>query len=668
MTDLKKTLFFIPSRLLILASDVLLVILSFFGAYFLRFEFELSPNEWKVILQTLPLVLIIKMGSFVFFHLYQGMWRYTSLSDLFRVLKAVFLSSLTLSLTIFMLNRLEGYPRSIFLIDGLLTFLSIGGVRVLIRLYFSKRASYDSPLSPNNQKNRTKKLLIIGAGDAAEKVLREIRENHQVQLIPVGMLDDDSGKQGKTIHGVPVLGKISQIENLGVPFDEILISIPSARAEEMRRIVAQCEKSGRRIRTLPNIGEIIDGKVSLQAIREVTLEDLLGREEVRLDQDGIFRYLCRKRVLITGAGGSIGSELVRQVARFNPLAVALLEISEFNLFRIEMECRQRYALSPESFFVDIRNRETIDRVFHEFKPDVVFHAAAYKHVPIQELHPWEAIDNNILGTRNLIEASLAHGVKRFVQVSTDKAVRPANVMGASKRVAEMMVECRNGHSSTRFMAVRFGNVVGSSGSAIPIFQDQIARGGPVTVTHPEMTRFFMSIPEAAQLILQAGAMGKGGEVYVLEMGRPIRIVDLVKDLIRLHGMEPGKDIAIQFTGLRPGEKLYEELITEGEGIGSTAHEKIMVLQGRHYDIEWINRQVDELLEVAGTYDAEAIKLKLKDIVPEYKPLWGKSLKIQKEEATEKEEVSGQRYFPSGKLQPLPGLNYPGLIDPAVVSN
>lgn len=609
-----------PNLLVMIGTDACLVALCFFGAYLLRFEFNLPQPEWVIFTQTLPFVLMVKMGTFALFHLYRGMWRYTSLLDLFKLVKAVLVSSLLIVLTLFMFNRLAGHPRSIFLIDGILTFLTIGGIRLAIRLYFANLTSGDFLPDFVRQRQEGKRLLIVGAGAAAEKVLREIRDNTEVSLIPVGLLDDEAGKQGKTIHGVPVLGAIGEIGRLPVAFDEILIAIPSVKGEEMRRMVALCEKTGKRFRTIPGIGELIDGKVSIKTIREVTLEDLLGREEVRLNQEEIISFLRGKRVLVTGAGGSIGSELVRQIGRFSPQALALMDVTELNLFRIEMECRQRFEyLSLDSFLLDIRHRDDVARVFQTFNPDVVFHAAAYKHVPLQEVNPWEAVHNNILGTRNLIEAAMANGTQRFVQVSTDKAVRPANVMGASKRVAEMIAECQNGNSPTRFVAVRFGNVVGSSGSAIPVFQEQITRGGPVTVTHPEIMRYFMSIPEAAQLILQAGAMGKGGEIFILEMGQPVRIVDLARDLIRLHGLEPDKDIQIRFVGLRPGEKLYEELITEGEGIVATAHEKIMVLQGSHCSAETLDAQIDELLTIARTYDAGAIKHKLQEIVPEYTP-------------------------------------------------
>jgi FlaA1/EpsC-like NDP-sugar epimerase len=390
----------------------------------------------------------------------------------------------------------------------------------------------------------------------------------------------------------------------------------------LRRIVSLCEETGKQFRTLPGIWELIEGRVSIKGIRKVHMEDLLDREEIHLDEGEIRQYLKDKRILITGAGGSIGGELVMQICRFHPRAIAFIEFSEENLFKIAMECKQRFEFIPTSeFLLDIKNRASVGRAFREFNPDVVFHAAAYKHVPMQELNPWETAFNNISGTRNLVEAALENQTERFVLVSTDKAVRPTNVMGATKRVAEMLMECVNENTATRLMAVRFGNVLWSSGSAIPIFQKQISKGVPVTVTHPEITRYFMSISEAAQLILQAGAMGEGGEIFILDMGKSMRIVDLARDLIRLSGFEPERDIPIKFTGLRPGEKLYEELITEGEGIVATNHEKILVIRGNTRDRDVLNAKIDELLTVADMYDATAIKKKLQEIVPEYTPQW-----------------------------------------------
>jgi len=600
--------------------DALLVAVSYVTAYWLRFDGEIPPAEWANIEQTLPLIIPTKIACFLFFNLYRGMWRYTSLIDLINVFKACSLSSAIIVLIILYTSHIIGFPRSVFVIDWVLTILLIGGIRFGIRLALTNHISTLLSFRNIQSSSTAKKLLIIGAGDAGEKVIREIRDNPVVKIEPFGLLDDAREKQGQTIHGVRVLGFIEDIQNLPDEYDEILIAIPSARGSEMRRIVDLCKQTGKHFRTLPSIGELIEGKVSVNAIRDVTLEDLIGREEVILDQAGISQFLSGKRILVTGAGGSIGSELVRQIGRFRPEAIGLLDFSEYNLYEIEMDCRRRRlhaAVCP--YLADIRDREQMGRIFSLFKPHVVFHAAAYKHVPMQENHPQEAFRTNVLGTRNVVEAALESLVDRFVLVSTDKAVRPTNVMGATKRLAEMVTQSLNGSQRTRFVAVRFGNVIGSSGSVIPLFQKQLARGGPLTVTHPEVTRYFMSIPEAAQLILQAGTMGEGGEIFILDMGKPIKIVELARDLIRLHGLEPDRDIAIEFIGLRPGEELYEELITEGEGIVATAHKKIMVLRGTSVKWAALMQSIEQLSHVSRLNDSDAIRKKLCDIVPEYKP-------------------------------------------------
>lgn len=467
-------------------------------------------------------------------------------------------------------------------------------------------------------------MLIIGAGNCGEKILREIKDNAKLQYNVVGFLDDNPAKIGMKIHGVPVLTKISEIKAAARKSnaDEALIAISSSDSRAIRRIVNTCEKSGLVFKTVPGMGELINGKVTVKAIRDVAYRDLLGRDLINLEEDKIGAYIQGKSVLVTGAGGSIGSELCRQICRFSPKRISLYERAESSLYEIDLEMKQNFRdVEVLPFLADTRDRNQLEKAFETAKPEVVFHAAAYKHVPILELQPWKAIKNNIQGTRNLVDYANKFDVERFVFVSTDKAVRPANVMGASKRVAEMIVQNQNGFglSDTQYMIVRFGNVVGSVESVIPLFKKQIEKGGPVTVTHPEVTRFFMTIPEACQLILQAGAMGRGGEIFILDMGRPIKIDEMAKDLIRLSGFEPDVDIKIDYIGLRPGEKLYEELITEGEGILPTNHEKIMVLKGTENNLGILNGKIDEIIEIARYQNIEQIKAKLQEMVPEYDP-------------------------------------------------
>ncbi|MCX5829762.1 MAG: nucleoside-diphosphate sugar epimerase/dehydratase [Deltaproteobacteria bacterium] len=598
--------------------DAVLVASAYIGAYLLRYEMQLPALEWERIIRILPYLLVLKISCFFLFGLYRGMWRYTSLEDLKRVVKATVVSSLILLLAVLYIYYFKGYSRAAFIIDWLLTILFIGGVRVGVRLLLTNNIASFWMLAKKGPMD--KRMLIIGAGAAGEKAIREIIENPVLKLKPVGFLDDDPQKQGKAIHGVLILGAVDEIGQLREDFDEILIAIPSANGEQMRRIVKFCEEAGKRFRTMPSIGELIDGKVSVKALREVRIEDILGREEVHLEKELLRRLYNNKRILITGAGGSIGSELVRQVCQYRPGVLGLLDFSEFNLFQIDMMCRQYFPdLQIQTYLTDIRDLRAVRQTIGDFKPEVIFHAAAYKHVPLQEIHPRETVYNNVVGTRNLALTATESGVERFVLVSTDKAVRPTNVMGAAKRVAELILAALNDQAATRFVSVRFGNVIGSSGSVIPIFQQQISQGKPVTVTHPEVTRYFMSIPEAAQLILQAGAMGQGGEVFILDMGKPVKIVDMARDVIRLHGFEPDRDIPIEFIGLRPGEKLYEELITVGEGIMPTSHQKIKVIQGNHGDFQILSAEIDELIAVADTFDAEAIKRELQKIVPEFTP-------------------------------------------------
>ena len=615
-----------------LIGDVLLLSLAWYTAHVVRFDFIIPQYHLASVVKILPILVVVKIACFYLFDLYRGMWRYTSIADLLNTLKASAISSLLVISIVLFGTRFHGVSRSVFVIDWCLTVLFVAGFRLAVRLYFDF-FSEDKPsqvltkmltAALNGKHSNSKKLLVIGAGDCGEKIYREIRNNRRLGYDVVGFLDDHPAKTGMKIHGIPVLGAVGDIEEVArsVRADETLIAIPSASAQQMRRVVTLCKESGLPFKTVPGMGELIDGEVTLKAIREVAYRDLLGREAVKLDEAKIGAYLEGKRILVTGAGGSIGSELCLQICRFKPKSLILYERAESPLYELEIDLKRIFPnINIVPLLADVRDRRQLEKAFEASKPEVVFHAAAYKHVPMLELQPWKAVKNNILGTRNVVEMANSFAVERFVFVSTDKAVRPVNVMGASKRTAEMIVQNQNGlkSSKTRFMIVRFGNVVGSVGSVVPLFKKQIEQGGPVTVTHPEATRFFMTIPEACQLILQAGAMGKGGEIFILDMGTQIKIADMARDLIRLSGLEPDVDIKIEYIGLRPGEKLYEELITDGEDVIPTSHKKIMVLRGSECHLGLLNGSIDELAQLAHEQDFEAIKKELQKAVPEYRP-------------------------------------------------
>jgi FlaA1/EpsC-like NDP-sugar epimerase len=598
----------------------------------LRFNFSIPHTNYTTFRHFLIFIILMKIIVFYFFDLYKGMWRYTSIGDLINIIKASSVSSMLIVVLIVFTNGFSGLSRSIFIIDWVLTVVLVLGSRLGIRLYFWLVENEGQGLlkglaliiSRRNHYRGAKKLIIIGAGDCGEKIYREIRDNSRLRYNVVGFLDDDPDKTGMKLHGIPILGGVRELTSFTEKLraDEALIAIPSASSRQMREIVTHCDSSGIPYKTVPGMGELIDGKVTVKAIRDVAFRDLLGREVIRLEEDRIASYLKEARILVTGAGGSIGSELCRQICRFRPEALLLYERAESQLYDIVLELKSNFRdMAIEGILGDIRDRKQLSQVFIDHRPQVVFHAAAYKHVPMMEMQPWKAVKNNILGTRNVLDMADQYGVERFVLVSTDKAVRPTNVMGASKRVAELLTHYRNGHEvgRTKFMTVRFGNVVGSSGSVVPLFKKQIEKGGPVTVTHPEITRYFMTVPEACQLILQAGGMGEGGEIFILDMGTPVKIIDMARDLIRLSGFEPDTDIPIQFIGLRPGEKLHEELITEGEGILQTSHEKIMVLKGRMEDGERLNGTIDEMAGLAYEQDAGKIRLRLQEIVKDYQP-------------------------------------------------
>jgi FlaA1/EpsC-like NDP-sugar epimerase len=624
-----------PNFFLMILGDALLFIIAITAAYLFRFEFRLD-HVYISQLQSIPLWIIpLKLIIFLSFGLYRGMWRYTSIRDFWRLAQACIVSSLFIMAVILVVYRFEGFSRAVFILDGGVTFLLAGGLRMAIRSYFMSRDRAHEPDAFLKQKHR-RRVLIIGAGTTGEKILREILENDKLHYDVLGFVDDDPHKIGRTIHGVPVLCSVERLFEVveKEKVEEVLLAIPSAGGDQMRRVVGICKDCNVPYKTMPGIGEIIDGRVSVKALRDVRYEDLLGRRPVELDTSGIRSYLEGRTVLITGCGGSIGSELCRQVVKYQPGALVLVDTSEANLFHIQMELQHESCFQRcHGILGHVQDRPLMTSLFDKFRPDVVFHAAAYKHVPLLEKNPWEAITNNIVGSRVVMELAIAHGVDRFVLVSTDKAVKPTNVMGASKRVAELLLQSFQG-KSTKLMAVRFGNVVGSSGSVVPLFRRQIEQGGPVTVTHPEVNRYFMTIPEATQMIMQAGAMGEGGEIFILRMGTPVRIADMARDLIRLSGKEPDRDIKVVFTGLREGEKLYEELITVGEGIVPTGHEKIMVLRSdglfngssdRERLREWLDSELSGLCDIALRHDSQAIKKKLQEIVPEYTPQDARSI-------------------------------------------
>jgi FlaA1/EpsC-like NDP-sugar epimerase len=554
-------------------------------------------------------------------------------ADLINIIKASSAGTLIIVSVVLFHSRFEGYSRSVFLIDWCFTILFASGFRLGVRFYFESLEENQSWLNALRSffaplKKRvpgSKNLIIIGAGNCGEKIYREIRDNAKLTYHVVGFLDDDPTKVGKKLHGIPVLGNIKDVRAIAakVHADELLMAIPSANAIKMREIIGHCKRSSIPFKIIPAYGELLNGRVTINTIREVAYGDLIGREVINLDEKTVGAFLKDQCVMVTGAGGSIGAELCRQIRKFGPEKIVLVERAESPLHGIELELKQNAKqMMIVPVLADVQSASQIDKTFAAHRPRIVFHAAAYKHVPMLELQPWKAIDNNVLAAKNLVELSIKHRVDRFVFVSTDKAVRPSNVMGATKRLTEMLIQGQNGCniSQTRFMIVRFGNVVGSVGSVIPLFKSQIQKGGPVTVTHPEVTRFFMTIPEACQLILQAGAMGSGGEIFILDMGRPIKIDDMARDLIRLSGFEPNVDIKIEYIGLRPGEKLYEELITEGENILPTLHEKIMVLKGTECNLKVLNGQIDELAALAREQNGNQIIAKLKEIVPEYKQM------------------------------------------------
>jgi FlaA1/EpsC-like NDP-sugar epimerase len=601
----------VGNRALAILHDLAMIPVAWLGAYWLRFNLGLIPaNYLYPALENLAVVIVIQAIAFHYFGLYRGVWRFASLPDLIRIMRAVLVGVLFSAIAMFLISRMEGVPRSIFPLYGILLVALLGSSRMMVRWSKDRRL----------YRGDSKRVLIVGAGKAGEMLVRDLLRTRDEVYEPVGFVDDSITRWGRELHGVRVLGSCDEIADLTerLDVDLIVLAIPSANSRQMRRLVSLCEKTGVPFRTLPPINRLMSGEVRLNQLREVSIEDLLGREPVSLDWNAIGLGIAGKKVLVTGAGGSIGSELCRQIARLGPAYLMLLDNCEFNLYAIELELLAHFPrLKICRCLNDVVDQSAVQYLFQSLRPEIVFHAAAYKQVPMLEDQVREAVKNNIQGTRTVAEAADRFGCETFVMISTDKAVNPANVMGASKRAAEIFCQNLNKRSHTRFITVRFGNVLDSAGSVVPLFRQQIAAGGPVTVTHREITRYFMTIPEACLLILQASAMGRGGEIFVLDMGQPIKISYLAEQMIMLSGKVPGEEIEIIYTGLRPGEKLYEELFHEKETLQSTPHEKILLAKHRQFDWQQLTGILDGMEIACNAYDENEIRNLLSQMVPEW---------------------------------------------------
>ncbi len=587
-----------------------------------RMEFHRAWLVDKYLVLLTPTVLI-KLIVFGLFKQYRGWWRYVGISDLLDIFRASFMSTLALlvlwlaDLNIATLRRalpeaIADVSQGVYIADLFGTIMLLSGLRMLVRLYHEEFRTVDGI--------RLKRFLIVGAGNAGESLLREIHRMAVAEYDVIGFIDDDPAKQGISIHGMAVLGTVVDLPRIcgEKNIDEIAIAIPSATHQQRRRMIQVCEGTQIRFQTVPSLTDIAFGKLKVSQIRDVDINDLLGRAAVVLDIESIEAYLNNKAVLVTGAGGRMGEEMGRQICKFDPQQLILLEQAENPLFYIERELHKSYSeISLETVICNITDKKRVNSVFRKYHPDVVIHAAAHKHVPLMELNPGEAIKNNVLGTRTVADAAAENEVLSFVMISTDKAVNPTSIMGSAKRIAEMYIQTLDRTSRTEFVTVRFGNVLGSEGSVVPIFKQQIADGGPVTVTDPEMKRYFMTIPEASQLVLQAATMGRGGEILVLDMGEPVKIVDLAKELIILSGFRPGEDIEIVYTGLRPGEKLFEELSIEGEDMQSTFHPKISIWKNRPAAQAQLGHHIENLVRMAQEQDHKEMMAEIMLLVPEH---------------------------------------------------
>ena len=595
--------------------DIVFINVSLILSLILRFG-----KGWEIYFDVYWESIVYLSGFFllfaVVFRLYKRIWRYLSIGDLFLIAEVV---TGEIFVTVLCLNWVKGIalPRTVVALAWFFSLALVGGSRLVWRLYCERKGALN---------RGQERILIVGAGDAGEVISREIIRRPDLGQL-VGFVDDDKEKVGKRIHNVKVLGNVEGINDIleREQVSTVIIAIPTARGKQIKRIVDNIKDKEVKIKTLPGLYELVDGKVSFSRIRNIRIEDLLGREPVDLNLEEISGYLEGKRVMVTGGGGSIGGELARQICRFGPKSLILLDHSENGLFHINLELERKWSgmeMEMELVVADIRDRDKMDKIFKKYVPEVVFHAAAHKHVPMMEFHPDEAVMNNIIGTKNVVKLAERYGAERVVMISTDKAINPTSVMGASKRVAEMVVKDLGSRNKTKFVAVRFGNVLESNGSVIPMFKQQIAEGGPVTVTDREVKRYFMTLPEASQLVIQAGALGKGGEVFVLDMGEPIRVLGMAEELIRLSGLEVGEDIEIKIVGLRPGEKMFEEILTEEERsgvLGDSGHEKIFIAKVEEVEGEKLEKDIKELERLAKEMDSEGIVRKLQEMVPSYKP-------------------------------------------------
>lgn len=602
-------------RVVVIFIHLINVIIANYLAFTLRFEVMLSPAYVKQFKFYLPILLAIRLGFFLYFRLYKDLWRYSSVDDLTKLIKSVSLGSVVFFVVVRYLFNDTNYPRSVYILDWMLLLLLAGGLRLTIRVFKEHLHSERSG----------KRVILIGAGDAGEMIVRDMRNNPKYAYEPIGFIDDNLYKKGTTIHGIPIFGPSNMLDEVIGKHkpEEIFITMPSANHNTLNEIYNLCKPFNIPIKTLPGMSDILDGKVAISNIRPLSLEDLLQREPVKADIQSVKEYVEGKVVLVTGAGGSIGSELCRQIFEYSPSHLILFDRYENGLFDIDLELnikrKENGKTVIHTIVGDMCDIRTLDCLFSQHKPQIVFHAAAHKHVPLMELNPFEAVKNNIFGTKNLLNAATKHNSERFVMISTDKAVNPANIMGATKRVAEFMTINMNHASSVKATIVRFGNVLGSNGSVIHIFKEQVKQGGPLTVTHPEIKRFFMLIPEAVQLVLIAGSAGRGGDIFVLEMGEQIRILDLAENFIKLSGFIPHEDIKIEFIGLRPGEKLYEELFDESELVSSTFHEKLRILTPNYIpSVKDLNFHIANLERIIANNSVEELVSELQEIVPTFK--------------------------------------------------